>query len=218
VKLVYRVVEDQASLNSYRATQDEETAVQLEILIELTKPRRQFNEWHNLVATPFRYPLPVNSPYQARFRPPFFQKNVFYAAGILETSLYEYSYHFMRQRVHLMVKKKRKKNETGTRTGFSVNTDDTGFVDIRNHPNITAIMDKGDYTGSHQFIKDNALDYLIYPSARDPLHRDSIAIFDVHKIEKNPATEHVLNFFYDYGKKEVLWLREDLRVEWSVVS
>src|SRR5690348_15899593 len=80
---VHRVVEDQVKLTSYRATEDAEKAIQLEILIDLTKPPKRQIEWHELIYTPFRYNLPVLPRFQARFKPPYFQKNVFYASGLL---------------------------------------------------------------------------------------------------------------------------------------
>ena len=69
---VFRVIEDQASVYGYKATEDQEEAIQLEVLIELTKPKLNFSEWDTLIATQFRYPLPVGESYSARFRPPFF--------------------------------------------------------------------------------------------------------------------------------------------------
>lgn len=215
---VHRIVEDQAKLTSYRATQDVEKAVQLEILIDKTKPTMRYNGWHNLVATPFRYDLPVLPQFQARFRPPYFNKNVFYAAPLVETALYEYSYHFMRQRVHLQTEKRRVKNEAGTRTEFSVNADNSSAMRIHQQKNITAILDKSDYSASHDFLRKNPnANFIICPSVRDPRHRDNVAILDISVLSRKINGEHQLNFFYDYKKKTVTWINKNLAITWNDV-
>ena len=215
---VHRVVEDQAKLTSYRATQDEEKAIQLEILIDLTKPPMPKLGWHDLVATPFRYDLPVMPQFQARFRPPYFSKNVFYSSGIIETALFEYSYHMMRQRIHLQVGKRRVKNETGIRTGFSVDADDSAAVGIHSLGNAAAILDKADYSASHTFVKsDPNINFIVYPSVRDPKHRDNMAIMNISFLSPKIKAERQLNFFYDYKKKKVTWIDEKLSIEWNQV-
>lgn len=215
---VHRVVEDQAKLTSYRATQDKEKAIQLEMLIDLTKPPVRQTDWHDLVATPFRYDLPVMLRFQARFRPPYFSKNVFYAAGVLETALYEYSYHMMRQRVHLQVAKRRVKNEVGTRTGFSVDADDSTAVRIHELPNAAAILSKSDYSVSHAYVQANPQsNFIVYPSVRDPQHRDHMAIMEISHLSRQLNGERQLNFFYDYRKKIVTWIDLGLSVGWSQV-
>lgn len=221
MKIVYRVVENQANLVSYQATQDEEKAIQLEILIDLTKPKLDPGQthWDELILTPFRYDLPVLTQYQARFRPPFHMKNVFYSSEDLDTALYEYSFHFMRQRVHLQLGRKKKKNETGIRTGFSVDTDDTNSFDLKSDPHFEKIMNKNSYADSHEFIRQHPeIDYLIYPSARDPQKKNNIAIMEIKRISKKISYERALNYFYDYKKKEIIWLlRPDLSIGWFQV-
>jgi hypothetical protein len=221
MKEVHRVVEYQASIYSFRATQDEAKALQLELLIEQTKPPlKHHSSWHDLIATPFRYSLPVPTSYSARFRPPASHRNVFYASTYLETALFEYSYHFMRQRVHLLQGKRRRKyTETGTRTSFSVNTDDSGATDIRADPNVTALMDRHDLSASHAFIRSHAtIPYLVYPSTRDPNQRDNVAIFEITKLSRTLNFEQPLNFFYDFKKREVFWINKELKILWSQVS
>jgi len=70
---LFRIVQDQANLYSYRATQNEDRAAQLEALIESTKPTNSFSAWHPLIATPFRYSPPHPN---ARFCP-HYGKNIF---------------------------------------------------------------------------------------------------------------------------------------------
>lgn len=215
---VRRVVEDQARLTSYRATQDAEKAIQLEMLIDLTKPPMRQVGWHDLISTPFRYDLPVLPGFQARFRPPHFSKNVFYASEHLETAIYEYSFHMMRQRVHLQVGKKRVKNETGIRTGFSVEADDSLAVRVQDLPNVTAIMEKSDYCASHAYVQNNLeVNFIVYPSVRDPQHRDNMAIMDIACLSKALKSERQLSFFYDYRKKVMTWIDVPLTVGWGDV-
>ena len=216
---VHRVIKDQAKLTSYRATQDVEKAIQLEILIDLTKPPMRQSGWHDLIATPFRYDLPVLPQFQARFRPPYFSKNIFYSSIVLETALYEYSYHMMRQRVHLQVGKRRVKNETGTRTGISVDADDSTAIRIHSLPNAAAILDKSDYSASHSFVLSNPnSNFIVYPSVRDPQHRDNMAIMQISHLSRQLRAERSLNFFYDYRKKAVTWIDKRLSIEWKQVS
>ncbi len=213
---VYRIAEDQAKLTSYKITQDVEKAIQLEMLIDLTKPSMPHQDWHDLIATPFRYDLPVLPKFQARFRPPYFLKNIFYSSAALETALYECSYHMMRQRIHLQTGKRRVKNETGTRTGFSVNADDSKAVRIHLYPNLAAILNKSDYSSSHTLVKSNPqIDFIIYPSVRDPQHRDNMAIMDITYLSRQINNERQLSFFYDYKKKIVTWINAGLAITWK---
>lgn len=215
---VHRVVENQAQLTSYKATQDKEKAIQLEILIDLTKPPMRQSGWDELIATPFRYDLPVMPKFQARFRPPYFSKNVFYSSHVLETALYEYSYHMMRQRVHLQVGKRRVKNETGTRTGFSADADDSLAIRIHSFPNAKVILNKSDYSASHAYVQSNPnVDFIVYPSVRDPQHRDNMAIMNISHLSRRLRSERQLNFFYDYRKKTVTWIDVGFTIEWEQV-
>lgn len=205
-----RIVEHQASLASYRATQDEDRAVQLELLIEATKPANPYLEWHTLIATPFRYAPPHP---EARFRPAY-GKNIFYGSCVEETALYEHAYHFMKQRRHLNLQ-----TETGVRSIFAINADDQAALHIQNHKNMSAIIDKNDYTASHEFMKDNAdTTFIIYPSCRDPQHRDNAAVLDIQHLDKNPPWEKAIKFFYDNEAKKLLWMDYKLHITWAQVS
>lgn len=216
---VFRVVEDQAHVYGFKATGDQEEAVQLETLIDLTKPKLEFSEWDVLIATQFRYALPVGVDYAARFRPPYFSKNVFYSSEFLETALYEYGYHLMRQRVHLFQKKKKKETETGSRTGFSVHLDHSGYADVGQQSNSTAILSKNDYSASHDFIKANKdIEVVKYSSVRDPSARPNYAVFTIQRLEKEINRHESLEFFYDYKKKELYWINQELKIAWATVG
>jgi len=205
-----RIVEHQATLSSYRATQNEELALQLELLIEATKPKNIYADWHPLIATPFRY----NPPHpQARFRPPY-GKNVFYGSLLEETALYEHAFHFIKERKHLKIK-----TDTGVRTIFFVDTNRQHAIVIRNHPDCLTIMNKNDYFASHQFMLSNPhASAIIYPSCRDPKQRDNAAILDIALLNKNPKWESAIKFFYDNQKQEMSWLDYKLRIHWNQVA
>lgn len=204
-----RIVEHQASLSSYRATQNEERAVQLELLIEITKQKNNFADWHPLIATPFRY----NPPHpQARFRPPY-GKNVFYSSLLEETALYEHAFHFMRERMHLNLK-----SETGVRTIFFADANDKNIYDVKTSSHFSAIIAKNNYVASHEFIKNNPdAAFILYPSCRDPHKRDNAAILDIQLLSKNPKRESAIKFFYDNELQQITWLDYQLKIQWKEV-
>lgn len=205
-----RIVEHQSTLSSYRATENEERALQLELLIEATKPENLFSAWHPLIATPFRYSPPHK---QARFRPPF-GRNSFYGSLLEETALFEHAYHFIKQRLHLKLK-----TDTGSRTIFFVEADETTSIKIKNHPDRSLIMEKNDYSASHQFVSANPkATFIIYPSCRDPQQRENAAVLDINHLGKNPKWESVIKFFYDNQKQQMSWLDYNLHIQWSQVS
>ena len=157
-----RIIEYQAMLYSYRATQNEEQAKQLDLLLESTKPKNLYNEWHPLIATPFRYRPPLKV---GRFCPPF-GKNIFYGSLTEETALYEHAFHFMKERIHV----RKIETQTGARTLFSAAADDSRAVRIHEDNRFMAIMNKNDYSASHQFITSNPdATFIYYPSCRDPV-------------------------------------------------
>lgn len=205
-----RIVEHQASLSSYRATENVERAVQLELLIEMTKPVNQSQQWHSLIATPFRYTPPHRA---ARFRPPY-GKNVFYGALLEETALYEHAFHFMKERLHLNMQ-----TDTGMRTIFFVEADNVNALQIRNHAECSKLIDKNDYSASHQFIAEHSeITFIIYPSCRDPKQRDNAAVLDINHLAKNPKWESTIKFFYDNRMRKINWLDYDFAVRWDVVK
>ncbi len=205
-----RIVEHQAALYSYRATQNEEVALQLELLIEMTKPKNLYTAWHPLIATPFRYQPPHS---EARFRPPY-GKNVFYGSFIEETALYEHAFHFMKQRIHLKIK-----IDAGVRTIFIVEADDNNAIKIKNNPNYIELMNKNDYLPSHQFILTHPTEtFIIYPSSRDPEKRNNAAILDIERLDKNPKWESSIKFFYDNHSQQISWLDYNIHIQWKQVS
>jgi hypothetical protein len=205
-----RIVEYQTPLFAYHVTQNEDRAKQLEWLIEYTKPKNLYGEWHPLIATPFRYNPPHHQP--ARFRQ-IYGKNVFYGSLIEETTLYEHAYHFMKQRIHLNIR-----TETGTRTIFFVNADNKNAIHVKNDKHFLLIIDKNNYSASHQFVAANPqATCILYPSCRDPKQRDNAAILDIKRLEKNPTWESSIKFFYDNNKKQMTWIDYQLHIQWTEV-
>ncbi len=206
-----RIVARQAALSSYKATQNEERALQLELLIENTKPKNLYSAWHPLIATPFRYGPPL---LQGRFRPSY-GKNVFYGSLVEETALYEHAYHFMKQRIHL----KKMKTETGVRTLFWVDVKGNNAIHVKNYFDSALIMDKNDYSHSHQFILSHPHATLImYPSCRDPKNGDNAAVLDIERLGKNLKWESSIKFFYDNKTRKISWLDYDLHIQWEQLS
>jgi hypothetical protein len=211
---VCRIVESQSRLYAENATSTYEKALYIESVLEETKPKLTAQGWHPLLATPFRYPLPVLSIYQARFRPPFFLKNVLYASLELRTALYEHAYHYLRERVHLKCVR-----ETGQRTIFSLYITSSRIVDLRKHSDILKIMDRHDYAASHAFIEANPKVHILrYPSCRDPRAGDNFAVFDIHCLAKHIGMQQALSFYFEPSGRFILWMDYGLRILWKEVS
>jgi hypothetical protein len=153
-----------------------------------------------LIQTPFRYKLPVPDRYAARFRPGFFHKNVFYASHEKKTALYESSFHFLKQRHHLSGLSQTPE----PRTLFSLGVDTRAAIDIRGYPNVNKIMDRNDYSASHNFVNQNTnLEVLLYPSCRCPNKGLNAAVYEITKLEKKPRSKESLHFIYDSSMQGV---------------
>jgi hypothetical protein len=202
-----RIVE-QKDLWSYRATQNEEKAIQLEKLILSTKPANVNFQWHPLIAASF-----MDIPRKpARFRPDF-GKNTFYGSFQEETALYETAFYLMKERRHLLI------SDSGTRTIFFVDANQKNFVDLNEYANCDVIMDKNDYSASHEFIRQQSnLSLIIYPSCRDPQQGNNAAIFNINLLAKNPNWESSIRYIYDYEREQVTWLDYSLTISWSEVN
>ena len=216
---VFRLVENQARIYGFKATLDEEEAIQLEAMLEQSKPKINFEDWEELIGTPFRYDLPVPERYQSRFCAPFSRRNVFYCSEKEMTTVFEYSYHFMRQRIHLQAGKKRKTNETGVRTLFSVDLEEMPHADATVALGAHQIHSRVDYSESHRFAELNKnFDVIKYTSARDVNHGINYAVFKIDRLGKKPKSERQFNYFYDYSKKTIYWIDQSVTISWAMVS
>lgn len=171
----------------------------LESFVEETKPRpdikqtSEYKGYHFLIYTPFRYELPVDPRFVARFRPPYFEKNVFYGACSLEATVHEAAFYFMRERRHLT----QPSGSAEPRLTFTVSFHDPETIDIRNHPLVDQIMDRSSYEASHAFVRQNSCDSILYPSARDP-GGECVAVFEISHLGKTPKTTN--HYRYQYLK------------------
>jgi hypothetical protein len=206
-------VEKQSVIYEYNATSTNDRAEILQELINRTKPEPYYSEWHDLIATQFRYPLPVGLKYQARFRPPHSMANVLYASELKTTAQYEHSYHFLKFRLGL-----KKTKRTGQRTLFSIKVLQGIYIDdLSNHPDLAALTDPNDYTASHRYVQENPSSQVIrYPSCRDPERRCNIAVRDISALDKQAHSEQILSFSYDRKKHAVTWLDTGLQIPWNL--
>ncbi|QQR80471.1 MAG: RES family NAD+ phosphorylase [Deltaproteobacteria bacterium] len=179
-----RIVELQAHTVVRQLTDTQEEYEWLENLIETTKPKPlSLQKKHYLIATPFRYPLPIPPLFEARFRPAFFERNAFYGTQEDRTSYYEYAYHWMLQRVHI----KNLSQIPEPRSLFHVNFEDKNCTDIRKTDNIGKIMDRHDYGASHAFVKEQTkLSSILYPSCRDPQGGNCLVTFEPETLGDQP--------------------------------
>lgn len=217
--LLNRIVELQSKSVSHTTTDTQAEYDYIESLVELTKPKLPFNSHHYLIATSFRYPLPVAPEYLARFRPPFYNRNAFYGASHYETAVYESAYRFLRQRVHLVGLSVTPERRTLFRVGFN----DPHLTDIKTRDDVKTLMDRNNYTPSHQFVlKNPAISSILYPSCRDPKKRDCVCTFDINTLAKKPRDEKNLQFLYDERSQscrveDAIGQKSPLVIEWGVV-
>ena len=177
----YRIVEDQTRQYAYKVTGTVTKAEALESALENNKPILSYEEWDILIAAPFRYSMPVQPEYMARFRPPYFRKNLLYCAEHKVTALYEYAYYLLKQRAHLPGIKQK----TETRTIFSLYIDPKDIADLAKNGDakIDDLTDRHNYSASHDFAKSHPnIKVLRYSSCRDPEKRFNYAVFEINSI------------------------------------
>ena len=212
---VYRLVEPQSKLYAQQATTTSDEASYLESALEITKPKRPFSQWHDLIASQFRYPPPVPVEHAARFRPPFYFRNVLYASAEVRTILYEHAYHFLLERVHA----KGMKRDSGLRTIFSLFVVSREIMDIRNHPSIHSLMARNEWSASHAFTASHPeMRVLLYPSCRDPKNGDNYAVFDIKCLGTEIGDQATVPFSFDPSTQVIHWLSMGLSISWQEVS
>ncbi len=208
----YRIVEHQNRIYEYNATSTEVRAELLQSLLERTKPEPYSYEWHELIATPFRYPLPVGLNYAARFRPPGSMKNVLYSSQEVETTLYEHAFHFLKFRLGM-----KRLAKTGQRTIFSVRfVKNAPVTDISQRSDVTEICDPSGYESSHAFVAANPdVGIIQYPSCRDPKRRSCFATRDIKFFEKEIGNSSPISFYFQKKKHSIHWIENGLTITWS---
>jgi hypothetical protein len=209
----YRIVEHQGGVYSHAATTSVEGALQLDILLEASKPGTRVEEWHGLIATPFRYPGP--SPYLARFKPPETNLKALYCSEAIRTAMYEHGFHFLKERTHLPPR-----DETGLRTLFSLFIHSARKVtDLTKHHDVRRLTDRRDYSVSHQYVRDHPETKAVkYPSCRDPEQGPNYAVFDITLLEKRIGFERHIGFSYSSGRQSLFWIEERRQIFLSQVQ
>lgn len=199
---LWRVVEHQSEQYEYRATSTTEMGDVLHDLIEESKPTPYCHEWHDLIATSFRYPLPVEARFEARFRPAGSMKNVLYASEYEETTLYEHGYYFFKLRIGV-----EGLPPAGSRTIFSpLLRDRMQAVNLYDHPQVDEITDPHSHTASHSFVRENSdVAAVRYPSCRDPERRPNYVILDIRALEKRIGTQKPITFSYNRSTSTLHW-------------
>ncbi len=218
---LYRIVELQLG-DSYakKATDTYEESKLLDQILDKSKPFIEKSSFDKLIYTSFRYDLPVPEIYSARFRPPLFEKNVWYGTYEIETAIFEASFHFLKERVHL-------KNAGGSvesRTLVHAHGNVKNFLNILKHKNIKKIMDKNSHIASYAVAADaikRNKDGILYPSCRDPKKGICAAVYniDVFSDDISKLSELTLNLYYK--DKKVNWSRGksiNIDVEWSDIN
>lgn len=218
--VLHRIVENQAKMVTHELTDTQEEFEFIESLIDGTKPPLNREGWHHLIATPFRYELPVKPEYQARFKPPFSNFLVFYGSCELRTAAYEYGLHWLRERIHL----NGLSQVPASRTYFTVGFRDSQILDITSHVKIKKIMDRTSYAASHEYITTVPNPSSIrYPSARDLMGGFCVAAFKKEVLEKRARTSQELRIRYLESEKAAEFedpsgIHEALTVRWDEVA
>lgn len=218
--MLHRIVEDQASHTPTRTiTETPDEYDFIEDLIEQSKPVIQTTTHHYLIKTQFRYPLPVLPKFSARFRPPHSQRNVFYGSLERQTSFYEAAYHWLQERIHV----KDLGQTAEPRTHFTVEFIDPHSTDISKHKDIDRIMDRHDYSASHDFAQKHPnLSSIMYPSCREPQRGKCAAVFELMTLGEKPLSNEALFFIYNPDLRsctiEGLGVEPSVTIPWGLVS
>jgi len=211
----YRVVQHQSAATfAAKATSSTQKAAYLDAALEATKPPNPAPEWHELLAAPFRYPLPVDPHFAARFRPPRSTRNVLYAAELLDTAVYEWAFHFMRQRIHITGMR-----DIGIRTAFSLTVVHEDIRSVTGTTDEPALTDRDDYSASHAYIRKHPeIVVLRYPSCRDAMRRPNLAVFSLDALAREIGAEKNLMFLFEQAAAEVRIQEYGLVIRWPDVS
>lgn len=218
--ILHRIVEHQSQSVVRQLTDSQEEFEFIESLIETTKPAIINSKHHYLIKTPFRYPLPVEPQFQERFKPPYFHKNCLYASEHYQTAAFEYAFHWLKQRIHI----KNLSHQTQPRTHFQIKFHDPQCLNITKHKNIKRLMNRSNYSASHDFIlKHSDISSLKYPSCRDPQQRPCLAVFDINTLDEKIHNERTILLIYNQQQKKCrietkFQIEEGLDIFWHDVA
>lgn len=128
----------------------------------------------------FSRTLPIPSQYQSRFGPPGFWKNVLYSSETKRTTLFEFSYHLLKNPIN--------HDKAINASTFELNLITSNRpIDVSQEANLSQILNRTNYQDAHVFVNHqnfNQLDIIKYPNVRDPqLGGINYAIFKADSVK-----------------------------------
>lgn len=200
---LWRVVQDQESYYKKITGLDYDEAVELNILLEKSKPLlpSEHEEWDELIYTPFRYPLPVGVNFGSRFKAPMANYNLLYASTDKETSFAEAAHHMITERAHLA----NIEDEVVSKTSFSFDLINAEKInDVTKREDIKQIM-SDDYSHSYLYASKtiSKVNGFKYPSAR-LVGGVNYAIKEIKTLSKEVRQKESLAFKFNGSKRSVV--------------
>jgi hypothetical protein len=163
----------------------------LEELIEETKPPVPPDciGLHFLLMTPFRYSR--QNPWGSRFRKPYDETGVFYAAELSETAIAETVFH--RLRFFADSPDTPWPQNASEYTAFSVEVRSERAINLTTFPadELAKILDPSDYSAGQalgETAREAEIELIGYPSVRDPGHHANLAILSPAAFAKSEPT------------------------------
>lgn len=172
--------------------------------------------YSDLIFRHFSHALPVPAQFVGRFKPEFYTRNAFYGGLKLSTAVYEASYYFMKERMHLP----EATSVTASKISFNVDFSDPNALDVQNHPHVLLLTNRRTWADSWVFIKTVTTDSVVYPSAR---HTEGFCVlcYEIGFLATTTSTPETLNFVYDREKEMCIVFKGRSAIEtihWRTVS
>ncbi len=210
---LWRAVEAQHIASTLRVVSNVAEQVQLERILEASKPRLPQNcqDLHYLLATPFRY----SSPYGSRFRAAG-DGGVWYGAETQRTACAEVGYWRWR---FLQDSPTLESLGPAPQTVFRAGIDGQ-LADLTDAPFKRARSewtDPGDYTATQRFAKvarEADIDAIRYESVRDPEHGGAVAVLNPRCFKPRKPLEQG-TWFLTVRVEAAIWQREDETFEFD---
>ncbi len=187
----WRTVEAQHIVSTMKLTDSLDEQATLEELIEETKPPVPPDciGLDFLLMTPFRYSR--QNPWGSRFRKPYAESGVFYAAERSETAIAETVFH--RLRFFADSPETPWPQNASEYTAFSVEVRSERSIDVAAFPadELADILDPSDYSAGQALsekAREAAIASIKYPSVRDPDHYANVALLTSAVFAKSEPT------------------------------
>ncbi len=177
---IWRCVEHQHTISTRKLVDSLDDQEILEDILDESKPAypEEAGQLHYLLKTPFRYEPP--HPPGSRFRRPFAEHGIFYAAEAITTALAEFGY--WRSEFFRNSPGTRLPNDAENLTVFSVNYNGQLTLDLTTPPFDTreaVWMHPSDYSQTQELAdlaRTVEIESLRYRSVRDPEHGYNVAL------------------------------------------